>query len=144
MKRNGILIALSLLIILSVSLSVAGCGCQEHRVSEVTVSPDTTCLTVAAGGGTPGYFDAGAVGLCEDLYLYGNNSCSEPLTIQVPTEAGVDAPTEPLTVEPGDSFTFEFPGWSERDYELQATLGTQPITLTFKVGGQCGLTGSCD
>jgi hypothetical protein len=144
MKRSGIPGALSFLFVLSLFLSVAGCGCQEHSVSEVTVSPDTPCLTVQAGGGTSDYFDPGAVGMCESLYLYTENSCSDPVTIQVPTEAGIDAPTEPLTVEAGDSFTFEFPGWSSRNFELQATLGTQPITLTFAVGGQCGVSGSCD
>lgn len=119
----------------------AGCGCQEHSVSEVTVSPPTACLTISAGGGTQGNTKAGAVGLCESLFLFGNNACADPLVVTLP---GVDgSPPEQRTASAG-AFEIEIGGWSEQEYELEADLGSEQLLIRFTVGGQCGLTGSCD
>lgn len=129
-------------LIVGVVLVSAGCGCQEHAVSAVTVTPSTSCLTINAGGGTAGNTEAGAVGMCESLFLFGENRCAVPLVTSIPAASG-GAP-EKETAPAGAAFELEIPGWSERSYDLEAHLGSQVLSITFVVGGQCGLTGSCD
>lgn len=131
---------LSLLILVGLVLFSAGCGCQEHEVSAVTVTPPSSCLTIHAGGGVSGQIEAGAVGLCESLYLFGENGCADPLVISMPAGS---TPTQ-QEAPPGAPFEIEMPTWSERSYDLEARLGSQVLSLGFVVGGQCGLTGNCD
>lgn len=128
------------LLSLALGLVSVGCGCQNHEVSPVTVSPSVSCLTAYAGGDIA---KPGAVGLCESLLLFGTNSCADPLEISMP-EAEGSAP-EQKTAPAGEAFMFEVSGWSQRTYDFQAQLGSQVLALRFSVGEQCGLTGgSCD
>ncbi len=128
--------------LLLLALAGAGCGCQEHKVSSVTVTPPTSCLTIHAGGGVLGRIEAGAVGLCESLFVVGKNNCADPLIISMPAAVGT-APQQ-KTAPAGKAFEIKMPAWSEQDYDLEARFGSQVVSLRFVVGGQCGLTGSCD
>jgi hypothetical protein len=130
------------LVTLFLSFSATGCGCQEHSVSEVTITPPTSCLTMYAGGGTPGNTKAGAVGLCESLFLFGNNACADALVVKLPGIGGTAS--EQRTAPAGSAFEIEIGGWSEQEYELEATLASKSFLIHFAIGGQCGLTGSCD
>lgn len=130
------------LLALFLSVSATACGCQEHSVSAVTIIPPTSCLTIDAGGGTPGNTKPGAVGLCESLFLFGNNACADPLVVMLPSLDGT--PSEQRAAPAGSSFEIEIGGWSEQEYELKANLASRSLSINFTIGGQCGLTGSCD
>jgi hypothetical protein len=136
---------ISLLVLcLALSLFSIGCGCQEHEISAVTVTPTTPCLTINAGGGkASGEIKPGVVGACESLYLFGDNSCADPLVITMPAAAG-EVPEE-KTAAAGEAFEIKLGKWGDQaDYTLEALLGSQQLSLHFVVGDQCGLTGSCD
>jgi len=142
MEKHKVSTTLPCIFVTSLALFATGCGCQEHSVSEVTIAPPTPCLTINAGGGTPGNTKTGAVGLCESLFLFGNNACADPLVVTLP---GVDgSPPEQRTAPAGAAFEIEIGGWSEQEYELEADLASQRLLVRFSIGGQCGLTGSCD
>jgi len=142
MAAHPITMVSLLVLCVAVVLVSVGCGCQQHEVSAVTVTPPASCLTIHAGGGAPGHTEVGAVGMCESLYLFGENGCADPLVISMPAAAG--STPEQKTAPAGEAFEIEMPGWSERSYDLKARLGSQVLSLRFVIGGQCGLTGSCD
>jgi len=107
----------------------AGCGCQQHGVSEVTVTPETPCLELQ--GGVPGKEES-SIGLCEEVWLLGQNHCTEALHLPAMLPNG--AP-QACDVAPGAQIEHRLshtmgPGTS---YTVDATLGAQPITISFEI-----------
>ena len=111
----------------------AGCGCQRHGVSDVTVTPETPCLQLRVAGDSLTTDDT--VGLCESVLLLGHNGCTATLHLPASPEVGGSGPVD---VAPATDFQYEVaPGMTTgKTYTIDATLDGSPIVISFRISDQ--------
>lgn len=133
MKR---LLVTSSLLALALAATTTACspsgGCPLLPTeSEVTISPDTTCLSLHISGsqGTES-------GRCVDgLSVTGTNNCSAALTLTPPV-AQDGGSAQPVTFAAGAAVSFDVDTTEGTDadgkvtWEVPATLGTDAVTIT--------------
>lgn len=108
---------------------VSGCGCRQHGVSAVNVTPEMACLELR--GGVPGRAES-SIGLCESVWLLGRNGCSEALHLPAMPPDGSEVP---LDVAPGVDFEFRVAEHMEsgKTYTISASVGTTPVIISFRI-----------
>jgi len=130
--RRSSHIAISMGLLLSAALLLSACGgCPWTSHSDITVTPEASCLEIAIANSSG---DAPSTG-CVDPVIYGTNACTT--TLVLPAEYASDL--QAVEVAPGQSFVYEVDlGHCEEvgdrfDAAIPATLDGSEITLSFSL-----------
>ena len=126
MQSPTIMLSKRLLLVLFAFPALAcgpGGGCPWTKASAVQVSPATACLDVSVMGATAGASGTGAAGGCVNPDLRIANACTDTLVLD-----GIDGQ---VSVAPGETTIVEVPGQGATTYDVEASLGSEPIQLSF-------------
>lgn len=108
---------------------VTSCTCPPHTATAPVVSPATTCLVLSAT-----VERAGAS--CTKPFLEGTNGCSGALVFPARPVGGAT----PTVIDPGASFRYAVEQTDSATfpvtYTVDATLGGQPIAISFIVDAE--------